>query len=437
MTQNEEKFRISKIIAREILDSRGNPTVEVEVFTNGGSLGRADVPSGASTGLHEALELRDGDLKRYGGKGVLRAIENVRRDIAPKILGLDVREQSAIDQTMISLDATQNKSNLGGNAILAVSIAVAKAASNEMNLPLFIYLGGAGACVLPVPLMNIINGGKHAGSELKIQEFQIIPVNASSYSNALRIGVEIYQELKNVLKKKYGVFATNVGDEGGYAPPIKNTSEAFEVILKAVNEVGYAPGKDVLLGIDPAASSFYEDSTREYLIDGLKLTNNELIDFYTDLVSTYPLRSIEDPLQEEDFMGFAALTKALGNNVQIIGDDIFVTNIHRFKKGIEMKAANALLMKINQIGTISEAIKTAKFALANEYRVVVSHRSGDTEDSAIADIAVALNTGQIKTGAPARSERTSKYNQLLRIEEYLGERAKFLGAKALKTNYRL
>jgi len=432
MSSNKEKFKISNIIAREILDSRGNPTVEVEVFTKSGGWGRADVPSGASTGLHEALELRDGDPKRYGGKGVLRAIENVRQKIAQKIIGIDVREQSAIDQIMIALDATQNKSCLGCNAILAVSLAVAKAASNAMDLPLFIYLGGDEARVLPVPLMNIINGGKHAGGELKIQEFQIIPVNASSYSNALRIGVEIYQELKNVLKKKYGLFAINVGDEGGYAPPMKNTSEAFEAILKAITEAGYTPGKDVLLGIDPAASSFYEDSTREYLIDGKRLTNDELLDFYKHLVSTYPLRSIEDPLHEEDFKGFATLTKELGNNVQIIGDDIFVTNLIRLKKGIEMNAANAFLMKINQVGTISEAIDAAKFALANEYRVVVSHRSGETEDSAIADIAVALNTGQIKTGAPARSERTAKYNQLLRIEEYLGERAKFLGVKALK-----
>jgi enolase len=330
------------------------------------------------------------------------------------------------------LDATQNKSNLGCNAILAVSLAVAKAASNAMNLPLFTYLGGEKACVLPLPLMNIINGGKHAGSELKIQEFQIMPVNASSYSNALRMGVEIYQELKNVLKKKYGVFATNIGDEGGYAPPMKNTSEAFEVILKAINEAGYTSGKDVLLGIDPAASSFYDNVTKEYTIDDKRLAGNELLDFYKYLVSTYPLRSIEDPFHEEDFKGFAAITKALGNNVQIIGDDIFVTNVNRLKKGIEMNVANALLMKINQIGTISEAIDAAKFALANGYSVVVSHRSGETEDSAIADIAVALNTGQIKTGAPARSERTAKYNQLLRIEEYLGERAKFLGVKALK-----
>jgi len=432
MSLNKEKVRISKIIAREILDSRGNPTVEVEVFTKGGAWGRADAPSGASTGFHEALELRDEDKKRYRGKGVLKAIENIREKIAPEILGMDVREQRAIDQAMIMLDATPNKSNLGSNAIFSVSLAVAKAASNALNLPLFSYLGGDKACVLPVPLMNIINGGKHADNELKIQEFQIIPVGAPSYSEALRMGVEIYHALKDVLKKKYGSLATNVGDEGGYSPPMKYTSDAFEAILKAISEAGYKPGEEIVLAIDSAASSFYEDATKKYVVDGKSFTGDELLDFYKQLASTYPLRSIEDPLHEDDFAGFVALTKELRGKVQIIGDDIFVTNINRLKKGVEMGAANVLLMKVNQVGTISEAIDATKFALDHGYGVVISHRSGETEDTAIADLAVAFNTGQIKTGAPARSERTAKYNQLLRIEEYLGEKAKFLGLKALK-----
>ncbi|MBI2938043.1 MAG: phosphopyruvate hydratase [Thaumarchaeota archaeon] len=423
-------LRIRKVFAREILDSRGNPTVEVDLQTAKSS-GRADVPSGASTGTHEALEIRDGDKARYNGKGVLKAVRNVSEVIGPKVIGLDATKQQEIDRLMIKLDGTPNKTNLGANAILGVSLAAAKAAANGLGEPLYKYLGGGGARILPVPMMNVINGGKHAGSELSIQEFMILPVGADRFSEALRIGAEVYQNLKKFLTEKYGRGAINVGDEGGFAPPMKTVREALEALSKAVDMAGYELGVDVVLAMDAAASEFFDEKSKTYRIDGDRLDSGKLIVLYKKLVEEYPVKSIEDPLQEEDFAGLAAITKEIGKTVQIVGDDIFVTNVKRLQRGIDQGAANALLLKVNQIGTLTEAIEAAELCFRNNYRVVVSHRSGETEDTTIADLAVALGTGQIKTGAPARAERTAKYNQLLRIEENLGSSAKYLGIKAL------
>ncbi|MHA1722828.1 MAG: phosphopyruvate hydratase [Candidatus Baldrarchaeia archaeon] len=421
----KNSYAISKIKAREILDSRGNPTVEVDVITESGDVGRAAVPSGASTGRYEALELRDGG-KRYHGKGVLKAVKNVNEIIAPALKGLDVRSQEEIDKKMIELDGTPNKSKLGANAILAVSLATARAAANVLKIPLYKHLSkDKDELLLPVPLMNIINGGKHAGNKLNIQEFMIIPHGGKTFKESLRMGAEIYHTLKRILEKKYGKNATNIGDEGGYAPPMEQTTEALEALIRSMEEAGYVPKKEVSLGVDAAASEFYNEEHGKYYLDQRSLTADELIEYYTQLIETYPIASIEDPFQEEDFETFAEFTKKLGSKIQIVGDDLFVTNTRRLEKGIQMGAANALLLKVNQIGTLTEALEAAKTAFQHDYAVIVSHRSGETEDPFIADLAVALCTGQIKTGAPARSDRTSKYNQLLRIEEELGEKAKF------------
>jgi len=421
----KSNYTITKIKAREILDSRGNPTVEVDVITEGGAMGRAAVPSGASTGRYEALELRDGG-QRYHGKGVLKAIKNINEIIAPALKGFDVRKQEEIDKKMIELDGTPNKSKLGANAILAVSLATARAAANALKTPLYRYLSkDKDELLLPVPLMNIINGGKHAGNKLNIQEFMIIPHGGKTFRETLRMGVEVYHILKKIIERKYGRNAINVGDEGGYAPPMEQTTEALEVLIKSIEETGYMPKKEILLGLDAAASEFYNEKTKKYYLDQKELSMDELIDYYTQLIETYPVISIEDPFQEEDFKAFAEFTEKLGSKVQIVGDDLFVTNVERLEKGIQIGAANALLLKVNQIGTLTEALEAAKMAYQHDYAVVVSHRSGETEDPFIADLAVALCTGQIKTGAPARSDRTSKYNQLLRIEEELGEKARF------------
>ncbi|MBS7658483.1 MAG: phosphopyruvate hydratase [Candidatus Bathyarchaeia archaeon] len=423
----EEKYLIKKVNAREILDSRGNPTVEAEVITEGGFLGRASVPSGASTGKYEALELRDMDNSRFLGKGVSKAVLNVKTKISEALIGMDCRKQREIDEEMLKLDGTKNKSILGANAILSVSLANAKAAANAQGIPLHEHLGGVTAVTLPIPMMNIINGGKHAGNKLKIQEFLILPVGANSFKEALRIGVEVYYALKNILKNKYGRSAINVGDEGGFAPPMEKTNEALEAIIKAVEESGFKLNKEIWLGIDAAASNFYSEKDGKYYIDDKTLTPGELLDFYKELIKNYKVFSIEDPFQEEDFESFVQLTKNAGKNTQIVGDDLFVTNIERLSKGISMGAANALLMKVNQIGTLTEAIEAAELAFRNGYKVIVSHRSGETEDPIIADIAVGIKAQEIKTGAPARGERTAKYNQLLRIEEYLGDSAKYWG----------
>ena len=410
--------RIEKIHAREILDSRGNPTVEVEVHTSCNT-GIACVPSGASTGTHEALELRDND-QRYGGKGVQKAVGNVNNIISPKLVGRDATCQRELDELMIELDGTESKSKLGANSILGVSMAVAHAAAESLGLPLYQYLGGVNSYKLPVPMMNIINGGKHAGNRLAIQEFLILPVGADSFREALRIGVETYHVLGKILKAEYGNSATNVGDEGGYAPNIDKTVEALDAIMEAIDQAGYK-GK-VKLGMDAAASEFFKDG--KYLIDEKSLSRDDLISYYEGLIKDYPILVLEDPFAEEDWEGFAGITRKT-KDVTIIGDDIFVTNVKRLQKGISMGAANALLLKLNQIGTISEAFDAASLAFRNRYKVAVSHRSGETCDSTIADVAVALDAQLIKTGAPARSERASKYNRLLRIEENLGSAAEY------------
>ncbi|MCD6368484.1 MAG: phosphopyruvate hydratase [Thermoproteales archaeon] len=420
-----DDFEIAAVYAREIIDSRAKPTVEVDVITVGGGFGRAAVPAGASRGENEAVEVRDGG-SRFKGFGVKKAVENVNTSIADEIVGMDSRFQREIDLKLIELDGTPNKSKLGANAILGVSLAVAKAAADTYGMPLFQYLGGFNAHVLPVPLMNVINGGKHAGNELSIQEFMIIPVGASTFKEAIQMACEVYYELKATLKEKYGVSAVNIGDEGGFAPPMKETREALSSLIDAIKKAGYTEN-DIVLGLDAAASSFYNKNKKLYWIDGRELNVDQLHEYYLKLVDEYPIKSIEDPFFEEDFDAFAEITKELKNRVQIVGDDLFVTNINRLKKGIEMGAANALLLKVNQIGTLTEACDAALLAFRNGYRVIVSHRSGETEDVTIADLAVALNTGQIKTGAPARGERTAKYNQLIRIEEFLGANAKYAG----------
>ncbi|MFF2045832.1 phosphopyruvate hydratase [Kitasatospora sp. NPDC048239] len=417
---------IDVVVAREILDSRGNPTVEVEVGLDDGSTGRAAVPSGASTGAFEALELRDGDKNRYFGKGVEKAVLAVIEQIGPELVGYDATEQRLIDQAMLDLDATPDKSSLGANAILGVSLAVAHAASEASDLPLFRYLGGPNAHVLPVPMMNILNGGSHADSNVDIQEFMIAPIGAESFSEAVRWGVEVYHTLKGVLKERG--LSTGLGDEGGFAPNLDSNREALDLITEAIKKAGYVPGKDIALALDVAASEFYKDGA--YQFEGKAISAAELIEYYAELVAAYPLVSIEDPLDESDWDGWKAMTVKLGDKVQLVGDDLFVTNPARLAKGIETGTANALLVKVNQIGSLTETLDAVELAQRNGYRCMMSHRSGETEDVTIADLAVATNCGQIKTGAPARSERVAKYNQLLRIEEILDDAAEYAGRGA-------
>ncbi|WP_219463299.1 phosphopyruvate hydratase [Nonomuraea rhizosphaerae] len=416
---------IEVVYAREILDSRGNPTVEVEVILDDGSRGRAAVPSGASTGQFEAVELRDGG-DRYSGKGVEKAVLAVTDEIFEEISGVEAEDQRIIDQIMIDLDATPNKSKLGANAILGVSLAVAKAAADAAELPLFRYLGGPNAHLLPVPMMNILNGGAHADTNVDIQEFMIAPIGAESFREAVRMGTEVYHALKGVLKEKG--YATGLGDEGGFAPNLPSNRDALDLILVAIERAGYTPGEDVALALDVAASEFHKDGV--YTIDGKGLSAQEIIAFYEDLVANYPLVSIEDPLDEEDWAGWKAITDALGDKVQLVGDDLFVTNPERLARGIGEGTANALLVKVNQIGTLSETLDAVDLAHRSGYRCMMSHRSGETEDTTIADLAVAVNCGQIKTGAPARSDRVAKYNQLLRIEEVLDDAARYAGRAA-------
>ncbi len=424
------EFIINRVKGRMVLDSRGNPTVEVEVTTIGGGFGRAIAPSGASVGKWEALEKRDKSDRRYKGRGVYTAVDTVNNIIANLIRGMDSREQRRIDYKMINYDGTENKSKLGANSMIATSLAVAKACSNTLGIPLFRYIGGVSANVLPVPLMNIINGGKHAGNELAIQEFMIVPVGADRFSEALRIGCEVYYELKNYLRDKYGLSAINVGDEGGFSPPMRKTEEALDALIRAIEKAGYTTD-EVRIALDCAATTFYDSETGTYKIDGKTLQRMELVDFLVDLCDRYPIISIEDPLEEEDFYGFSVLREKLKKTI-IVGDDIFVTNPKRLKKGIETGSADAILIKPNQIGTLTETLDVVALAKQNGYKIIISHRSGETEDTTIADLAVGLSSGIIKTGAPARGERTSKYNRLIRIEDSLGSASVFLGAKALE-----
>jgi enolase len=417
---------IDAIHAREILDSRGNPTVEVEVLLSDGSMGRAAVPSGASTGAFEAAERRDGEKNRYLGKGVSQAVNAVLDTIQPALVGRDATDQRLIDQTMIDLDGTSNKSNLGANAILGVSLAVANAAAESANLPLYKYLGGPNAHVLPVPLMNILNGGSHADSDVDIQEFMVVPLGAATFSEGLRWGVEVYHSLKTVLKDKG--LSTGLGDEGGFAPNLPSNRAALDLITEAINKAGYTPGKEIALALDVASSEFYSDGA--YQFEGKSLTATEMSEYYKQLVADYPLVSIEDPLDEDDWEGWATLTAEIGDKVQLVGDDLFVTNPERLQQGIDANTANSLLVKVNQIGSLTETLEAVSLAQRNGYTTITSHRSGETEDTSIADISVATNAGQIKTGAPARSERVAKYNQLLRIEEELDDAARYAGAGA-------
>jgi enolase len=422
--------QIVKVHARQILDSRGNPTVEVDVLTDTGYLGRAAVPSGASTGIHEAVELRDDDDKVYVGKGVLKAVKNVNEEIASELLGVDVLEQNYIDQVMIELDGTPNKSKLGANAILGVSLAVAKAAAQETGLPLYRYLGGVNANTLPVPMMNILNGGSHADNSIDFQEFMVMPANADTFSDALRMGTEIFHNLKKVLKSKG--YSTNVGDEGGFAPNIGSNEEAIEIVLTSIEKAGFAPGKDVFIAMDAAASEFYDSKTGLYSFkksSGKQLTSMEMAAYWNEWADKYPICSIEDGMAEDDWDGWAELTRLAGKKIQLVGDDLFVTNVKRLQEGIDKNIANAILVKVNQIGSLTETINAVNLAHRNKYKSIMSHRSGETEDATIADLAVALNTGQIKTGSASRSDRMAKYNQLLRIEEELGDAAYFPGLK--------
>ena len=424
---------IESISGQEILDSRGNPTIEVEVILADGTWGRAAVPSGASTGIHEALELRDGDKSRYNGKGVLTAVENVNGPIADALVGWDATEQKAIDKTLLELDGTPNKSKLGANAILGTSLAVAKAAANGLGLPLYRYLGGVYAHILPVPMMNILNGGVHTGwQSTDAQEFMIMPLGAPTFAEGLRWSAEIYQALKTVLKGRG--YTTLIGDEGGYAPALKTNVEAIEVILEAIQKAGYKPGDQVAIAIDPAASELYDEGTGKYNLrkEGKQLTGEEMVAFWKDWVEKFPIVSIEDGLAQDDWDGWKLMVKELGDKIQIVGDDLLVTNPERVRRAIKEKAANALLVKLNQIGTLTETIEAVEICQRAGWRAVTSHRSGETEDTTIADLAVALNMGQIKTGAPARSDRVAKYNQLLRIETELGETAKYAGWDALR-----
>ena len=416
---------ITQVYAREILDSRGNPTVEVEVILEDGTMGRAAVPSGASTGVHEAVELRDGDKKRYVGKGVMKAVENVNDIIAEALIGLDATRQIEIDELLIRLDETPNKAKLGANAILGVSMAVAKAAANYVGLPLYQYLGGTNAHELPVPMMNILNGGSHADNNVDIQEFMIMPVGAKSFSECLRMNVEIYHALKGILKAKG--LSTGLGDEGGFAPNLESNAEALDVIMEAIAKAGYKAGKDIMLAMDVAASEFYKDGKYHMLAEGAPKTSTQMVNYLADLVAKYPIISIEDGLAEDDWKGWAALTKKLGGKVQLVGDDLFVTNAARLQMGIDKGVANAILIKVNQIGTLTETFRAVELAKRHGYTAIVSHRSGETEDVTMSDIAVALNAGQIKSGTPARTDRVAKYNQLLRIEEDLGPAATYGG----------
>lgn len=422
--------QIVDIIARQILDSRGNPTIEADVITEDGCMGRAAVPSGASTGMHEAMELRDKDPSQYMGKGVLHAVKNVEDKIAGALVGMEVQEQRELDQVMIDLDGSENKSILGANAILAVSLASAKAAAQEVNLPLYRYLGGVNACTLPVPMMNILNGGSHADNSIDFQEFMIMPFGADTFSDALRMGVEVFHNLKSVLKENG--YSTNVGDEGGFAPNIKSNEEAIETVLKAIEKAGYTPGEDIFIAMDAASSEFYIEEEGVYHFKkstGHKLSSDEMVGFWSDWINKYPIISIEDGLWEDDWTGWSKLTQAIGKRVQLVGDDLFVTNVKRLQEGIDRNIANSILVKVNQIGSLTETIDAISLATRHSYTNIISHRSGETEDYFIADLAVAMNSGQIKTGSASRSDRMAKYNQLLRIEQELGTQAYFPGKK--------
>lgn len=424
---------IVEIIAREILDSRGNPTVEADVFLSDGSMGRAAVPSGASTGEHEAVELRDGDKSRYLGRGVLKAVENIRNEIEPALLGMDAMAQAEIDRKMIALDGTPNKSRLGANAMLAVSMAAARASANSMLTPLYRYLGGVHAHVLPVPMMNIINGGAHADNSVDCQEFMIAPHGADSFANAIRMGSEVFHNLKSVLKKKG--YSTSVGDEGGFAPNLKSNEEAIEVILEAIEKAGYKAGEQISLALDPAASEFYDEAKAKYVFkksDGRELSSDQIVEFWAGWVAKYPIISIEDGMAENDWDGWKKMTDALGKKIQLVGDDVFVTNPEILAKGIERGVANSILVKVNQIGTLTETLDAMRMAFGANYTAMISHRSGETEDSFIADLAVATGAGQIKTGSASRTDRLAKYNQLIRIEQELGASARYAGRKAFK-----
>lgn len=418
---------ISDVYAREILDSRANPTIEVEVWTESGGYGRAGVPSGASTGAFEAVELRDGDKSRYLGKGVLTAVDNVNNIIAPELIGRDSVDQLSIDKLLLALDGTPNKGKLGANAILGVSMAVAKAAADTLGLELYQYLGGVNSKTLPVPMMNILNGGQHADNNVDIQEFMVMPVGACCFKEALRMGAEVFHSLKSVLKGKG--LNTSVGDEGGFAPNLTSNEEALATIVEAIEKAGYVPGKDIMLAIDVAATDLYNPETKIYTLEGegRKFTQEEMVDFYVDLVNRYPIISIEDGMNEEDWEGWKILTDKLGGRIQIVGDDLFVTNTERLKKGIDLKVANSILIKLNQIGTITETLDAIEMAKRAGYTAVVSHRSGETDDATIADLVIAVNAGQIKTGAPSRIDRVAKYNQLLRLEDTLGDTAQYKG----------
>ncbi len=419
--------QIARILAREILDSRGNPTVEVDVITNQGIVGTAAVPSGASTGVHEAVEMRDGDKGRFLGKGVLKAVQNVNKVLNEELKGHYIFDQSGIDAAMIELDDTENKSNLGANAILGVSLATAKAAAKTTGQELFKYIGGVNANTLPIPMMNILNGGSHADNNIDVQEFMVMPVGASSFSESLRMGIEVFHNLRSVLKS--GGYSTNVGDEGGFAPNLKSNDEAIEYVISAIEKAGFKPGEDIYIALDPAASEFYSVDEKVYNLasTGDKLSSEKMVDYWKRWVNDYPILSIEDGLAEDDWDGWKLMTKELGNKIQIVGDDIFVTNVKRLSRGIQENIANSILIKLNQIGTLTETINTVQLASQHSYSSVISHRSGETEDTTIADLAVALNTGQIKTGSGSRSDRIAKYNQLLRIEESLGNSARFIG----------
>ena len=419
---------ITHIQARQILDSRGNPTVEAEVFTEDGAFGRAAVPSGASTGIHEAAELRDNDKSHYMGKGVLKAVDNVNNIISEALEGVEVSSQNEIDNLMIELDGTENKSNLGANAILAVSLAVAKAAADEMGMPLYRYVGGVNANVLPVPMMNILNGGAHADNKIDFQEFMVMPVKAESFSHGLRMGVEIFHHLKSVLKA--AGYSTNVGDEGGFAPNIQSNEEAIEIVLKAIEKAGYRPGEDVYIAMDAATSEFYDEKTGLYTFkksSGKQMNGDEMVNYWAEWCNKYPIISIEDGCAEDDWASWKKLTDKLGNKIQLVGDDLFVTNVDRLQRGIDEGIANSILIKVNQIGTLTETLNAIQLATRNQFTNVMSHRSGETEDSIIADLAVAMNSGQIKTGSASRSDRMAKYNQLIRIDEELGDNAIYGG----------
>ena len=427
----KQMVEIVDVVGREVLDSRGNPTVEVEVYLEDGTMGRAAVPSGASTGIYEACELRDGDKGRYQGKGVLKAVDNVNTEIAEALIGTNVLDQVAIDQLLIDLDGTPNKERLGANAILGASLACAKAAAEYLGVALYNYIGGVNAKILPVPMMNILNGGAHATNNVEIQEFMIMPVGAESFRDALRMCAEVFHTLKNTLKEN-GTPAAGVGDEGGYAPNLTKDEDALKVIVQAISEAGYKPGEDFMIAIDAASSEWWDDEQKLYVQPktGTKLTQQQLVDMWTRFVDTYPIISLEDGMAETDWDGWAMLTKAIGDRVQLVGDDLFVTNVSRLSTGIEKKVANSILIKVNQIGTLTETLDAIQMANRAGYTAIVSHRSGETEDTTIADIAVALNAGQIKTGAPSRTDRVAKYNQLLRIEEELGDISEYPGKTA-------